>query len=92
MYLTIEAIYENGRLRPVSPLAGMAEGQRLTVVLYDEAELRRREADFYELMKQEGKIAQFPEPSTEPPTVAVPFEPIKIQGEPLSQTILEERR
>lgn len=88
MYLSTEAIYENGVLRPTTPLTGIADGKRVTVVLYDEDELREREREFIAQMKMEGRIASFPEAT--PP--AVPFEPIKIQGEPLSQTILEERR
>jgi predicted DNA-binding antitoxin AbrB/MazE fold protein len=89
MYLSTEAIYENGVLRPTIPLAALKDGQHVTVVLYDEEELRKREREFIEEMRAEGRIVQLPEISPAPPTK---FEPIKIQGKPLSETILEERR
>ena len=89
MYLSTEAIYENGVLRLTSPVHGLATGQKVTVVIYDEDELRKREKEFLEQMKAEGRVVELPE---NPPAPPKKFEPIKIQGKPLSETILEERR
>jgi predicted DNA-binding antitoxin AbrB/MazE fold protein len=89
MYVSTEAVYENGVLRPVTPLTGLSNGQQLTVVLYDEEELRKREKEFIQQMKAEGRMVELPQTVTTPPKK---FEPIKIQGQPLSETILEDRR
>ena len=89
MYVSTEAVYENGALRLASPVYGLANGQKVTIVIYDEDELRKREKEFLEQMKAEGRVAELPE---NPPAPPKKFEPIKIQGKPLSESIIEERR
>lgn len=89
MYVSIEAVYEDGILRPVTPLAALANGQKVTIVVYDADELHVREKEFIAKMKEEGRVVELPQTLTSPPKK---FEPIKIQGQPLSETILEERR
>ena len=89
MNMMIEATYENGVFRPVAQLPGLTEGQRVTITIEDEAEIKKREAEFRRKMKEEGRIVHFPPPQEPPPAN---FTPIKITGKPLSETIIEERR
>ena len=89
MNLIIEATYENGVLRPVAPLPGVTEGQRLTITIEDQGEVKKREEMFHRKMEEEGLIVHFPPPDEPPPAN---FTPIKIEGKPLSETIIEERR
>lgn len=65
MRQTLAAIYEKGVLRPVNPLVGLQEGQRLTITLEVEenAELQRREAEFIKQMEAEGLLMHFPPPA-----------------------------
>jgi len=88
MNLMIEATYENGVFRPVVQVPGLTEGQRVTITVEDEAEIRKREQELKRQMEAEGLIAHFPKTAEPVPG----FKPIKIDGPPLSQTILEERR
>jgi predicted DNA-binding antitoxin AbrB/MazE fold protein len=67
MYISTEAVYNNGVLRPTAPLTQLANGQHVIVILYDEEELRKREKEFIEQMKAEGRIVQFPEAAPPPP-------------------------
>ena len=89
MNLMIEATYENGIFRPVAQVPGLTEGQRVTITVEDEVEIKKREAEFRRKMEDEGLIAHFPEPQQPPPAN---FSPLKIAGKPLSETIIEERR
>lgn len=89
MNLMIEAIYENGVLRPVAQLPGLVDGQRVTITVEDEAEIQKREAEFHRRMEEDGLIVHFPEPDEPAPA---DFKPIEVSGKPLSETIIEERR
>jgi len=72
------------------------ERQRLREMLdtlpdADEAEMRRREAEFERRLLEKGLTVKLPLPASS----AMPFEeyePIKVQGKPVSETIIEERR
>ncbi len=90
MRQTLAAIYEKGVLRPVNPLVGLQEGQKLTITLEVEenAELQRREAEFIKQMEAEGLLMHLPGP---PPPFPANFRPVEISGPPLSQTIIEDR-
>ena len=89
MNLMFEATYENGVFRPIAQVPGLTEGQRVTITVEDEAELKKREEVFRRKMEEDGLIVHFPEPEEPPPAN---FTPIKIIGKPLSETIIEERR
>ncbi len=45
---------------------------------------------FYEDLRRSGLLVSEPEPPAQPPTE--PFEPVPIVGEPLSTTVISERR
>ena len=88
MNTVVEATFENGVLRPATPLRGFTEGQRVTITVEDEAEIDRRERELIQEMDDEGMLVHHPMPTDVP----AEFEPIEITGKPLSETILEERR
>jgi len=52
-------------------------------------DVQRREAGFLEHMKKEGLLVQVSFPTMPPPTN---FLPLVISGEPLSETIIKDRR
>lgn len=93
MQKSFSAIYEQGMLRPDSPLTDLVDGQRVWVLLRDvtddREEFKRREARLIREMIDDGRIAQ-PIPYTGP--VPQDFEPLVIEGEPLSEQIIRERR
>lgn len=93
MERTFSAIYEQGMLRPDSPLTDLVDGQRVWVLLRDVAdepeEFKRQEASLIGEMIADGRIAQ-PAPYTGP--VPRDFKPLVIDGEPLSEQIIRERR
>jgi hypothetical protein len=57
----------------------------------DEAELRRREAEFERRLLEKGIVTRIPPPITDSSSYE-DWEPIEIEGKPLSETIIEERR
>jgi predicted DNA-binding antitoxin AbrB/MazE fold protein len=90
-----EAIYENGVLRPLTALLDLTEGQRVFVTVrpsaeLDSAEYARRRAELLRRLEADGAIACFPSPPS--PPSAADFRPIVIEGEPLSETIIKNRR
>jgi predicted DNA-binding antitoxin AbrB/MazE fold protein len=93
MERAIEAVYENGVLRPRVPLSHLQEGQPVYVwvreIVTDPDEIKRREAELFRRLEAEGTLIRFPAPATRPPP---DFEPLVIKGEPLSETIIKERR
>ncbi|MBI3821395.1 MAG: antitoxin family protein [Planctomycetes bacterium] len=89
MSLMIEATYENGVLRPAAQIPWLAEGQRVTITIEDDAEIQKRETEFRRKMQEDGLLVRFPKPDEPPPAN---FKPIENAGKPLSETIIEERR
>ena len=94
MTQTASAVYENGVLRPTSLLFDLKEGQRvlLTVEVLEELtpeETARREAEFIRRMEEAGMIEHLAPPD-EP--VPADWEPLVLEGEPLSETIIRMRR
>jgi len=90
---TASAIYENGVLRPTSLLSDLREGQRvqITIEMINELtteETAQRRAELLRRMEAAGALAHFPPPD-EPP--AADWQPLAIEGEPLSETILKLR-
>lgn len=92
MQKTVEAVYENGVLKPKEPLNGFAEGQAVyvtvTEVITDPEELKRREKEFLRQMEEAGLLIRVPPPDQPPPA---DFKPLVIEGEPLSETIIRMR-
>jgi predicted DNA-binding antitoxin AbrB/MazE fold protein len=104
---TLEAIYENGIFKPISSVPQMPkEHERVRIIIETDsdkdlqAEIKQWEAasdedsvkhispDILREMLAEGMISRIPEGITEEED---DFEPIKIKGKPLSETILEDR-
>jgi len=90
---TFLAVYEKGVLRPLT-LVFLEEGQRVVLSIEPVVELppeeaARRRAEMLRQMAAEGML------ETEPvsPNGPVPenFEPLVIEGEPLSETVLKMR-
>jgi predicted DNA-binding antitoxin AbrB/MazE fold protein len=67
MSLIVEATFENGVLRPVAPLNGLAEGQRVIVTVREQREPDEREEELYRMMDEEGLICHFPPPDEPAP-------------------------
>jgi len=93
MTQTALAIYENGALRPTTLLFDLKEGQQvqITVQLLEELtpeKTARREADLIRRMRAAGLIEHIPPPDEAPPA---DWQPITIEGEPLSETIIRMR-
>lgn len=84
MEKTVEAVYENGALRPLEPL-GLTESQHVTVTVFDEADIAR-----------DHPLLVSPEEWTEAAADDVPLEDVRRAlaslRSSLSQTIIEERR
>jgi predicted DNA-binding antitoxin AbrB/MazE fold protein len=88
----VQAVYENGVLRPLTPLTGVAEGQTVSVIVReavtDPEEIKRREAAFLRHMEENGLLERFPPPKGPPPK---DWQPLVLEGEPLSETIIRMR-
>ena len=90
---TASAIYENGVLRPTSRLIDLREGQQVQItvqVLEDlpAEDTARRRVELLRRLEDAGALAHFPL-SAEPPPAD--WQPLTIEGEPLSETILKMR-
>ena len=92
MSQVIEAIYDNGVLRPVAPLEGVVQGQRIRITAHIDpvaTDATRREADLIQRLEEQGIVEKpAPRPMLEP--VSLPLA-VNLQGPPLSETILAER-
>lgn len=90
MSQVIEAVYENGVLRPEAPVAGLSQGQRVWVTVaepHDLSQSHRREADLIRCLEARGLVEK---PSASP--APADFRPLQMPGPSLSETILAERR
>jgi predicted DNA-binding antitoxin AbrB/MazE fold protein len=102
---TLEAIYENGIFKPISSVPKtLKEHERVRIIIETDedlqAEINQWEAasdedsakllssDILREMLAEGMINRIPEGINEQEDN---FEPVKIKGKPLSETILEDR-
>jgi len=104
---TLEAIYENGIFKPISRVPNtLKEHERVRIIIETDTdedlqtEINQWEAasdedlvkqvlpDTLQEMLAEGMISHIPEGIGEEED---DFEPIKIKGKPLSETILEDR-
>ena len=88
----IQAVYENGVLRPLTPLTGLPEGQLVYVMVRplvtDPEEVKRRRAEVIRRMEEQGMIEHYPPPTEPPPK---DWQPLVLEGEPLSETIIRMR-
>lgn len=87
MTVTVEKIVEE--IKTLSP----QQRQRLRDMLDEspEEELHRRKEEVYQRLRDKGIIVHIPLPDVE----HLPFEdyvPVTVEGKPLSETIIEERR
>ena len=90
---TVEAIYENGIFKPVSGVpANLKEHERVRIIIESETERQPENArvsdEILREMLAEGMISRIPEGISDDED---DFEPIEIQGKPLSETLLEDR-
>jgi predicted DNA-binding antitoxin AbrB/MazE fold protein len=94
MSQTVEAIYENGTFRPLAPVQGLGEGQRVILVVQGEptklspSEMAEREEGLLRELEAEGLLDQYAWARGTSPGEFKPLEPI---GPSLSQTILQDR-
>lgn len=89
----VRAVYENGLLRPVTHLRELNEGQEVLlrvepVAELNAAEMEHREAELEQQMQADGWTEQITPPNEPPPAT---WQPLVIEGEPLSQTIIQMR-
>lgn len=104
---TLEAIYENGIFKPVSSVPNtLKEHERVRIIIEtdsdavlqaeinqwetasDEDSAKQVSPDILREMLTEGMISRIPEGISDKKD---DFEPLKIKGKPLSETILEDR-
>ena len=89
-----EAIYENGVLRPITADFNLADGQRVMVTVrpmeeVNPGEYACRHSELLRRLEADGALVHFPVPSAPSPA---DFRPLTIEGEPLSETIMKNRR
>lgn len=94
MKQTVGAVYENGVFRPVTLFFDITEGQRVIltvepIVELDPEEYARRHAEKLRRMEAEGMLETEPVPVEGPKPEG--FQPLVLEGEPLSETILKMR-
>lgn len=92
---TVKAVYENGVFRPVTLVFNLEEGQEILLTVrpierLDHGEAKRREAAVLRQMEGEGLLETAPVPVDGPPPTD--FRPPVIEGEPLSDTVIKNRR
>jgi predicted DNA-binding antitoxin AbrB/MazE fold protein len=92
---TVRAVYENGVFRPVTMVFDLQEGQQVILTVrpepqLDPAEEKRREEELLREMEADGFLETTPVPVDGPPPAD--FQPLAIEGEPLSETIIKNRR
>lgn len=97
MSTIVEAIYENGVLRPVQPIPQLTEGQQIRLIIeFNGAqqgattgvEGASPEAQILRRLEAQGLVEH---PSVPQESLPAHFRAIQISGIPLSQTILQER-
>lgn len=93
MMTTLEAIYENGIFKPVSSVPEtLKEHERVKIIIENDEENQQDDTRISEEILQEllaeGMISRIPKGVTDEDD---DFEPIKIKGKPLSETLLEDR-
>ena len=94
MTQTAHAIYENGLLRPTTPLLDLKEGQQVEITVRPTVERTpeeniRQEREFIRHMEAAGKIERLRTPDEPPPA---DWTPLVLKGEPLSETVIQMRR
>ena len=93
MNTTLEAIYENGIFKPISSVPNtLKENERVKIIIENKMEKQSEDVrvspEILREMLAEGMISHIPEGITDEED---DFEPIKIKGKPLSETLLEDR-
>jgi predicted DNA-binding antitoxin AbrB/MazE fold protein len=89
MTTTLEVIYENGIFKPVSVVPNIfKEHEKLNITVETESKPQMSEDEFLQMLLAEGFISNIPQKYTDEDD---DFEPIEIEGEPLSETIIEDR-
>ncbi len=94
MEQTTEATYEKGVLRLATPLRSLKEGQQVWITIRDRGEQPRadeREAQLLRELESRGLLARFPALAVPPNATEVKRLPLKLTGEPLSETIIKAR-
>jgi predicted DNA-binding antitoxin AbrB/MazE fold protein len=93
MVQVIQAVYEKGVLRPKTVLADLKEGQEVVVTVQslagEQGEEDRRYAELLRRMEAAGMVEHL-SPPTEPPPAG--WQPVVLEGEPLSETVIKMRR
>jgi len=87
--IKVKGIYEGTHVRLLEPVV-LAPDTPVEVLIPEDAAEQRQEQTFLRRLVEEGLLA--PTGLTPSPREEEPFEPVPIQGAPLSQTIIEERR
>jgi predicted DNA-binding antitoxin AbrB/MazE fold protein len=99
MKKVLTAIYENGVLRPTVPeaLAELAPGQEVWITVRDietdSVRAPRLKEKMLQRMRAEGTLEEDPVPDPDPMSDEEykKFQPIRIEGEPLSETVIRMR-
>ncbi len=95
MQQTTEATYEKGVLRPATPLRSLKEGQQVWITIRDRdeqaARADEREAQLLRELESRGLLVRFPALAVTPNAAEVMCLPLKLTGEPLSETIIKAR-
>lgn len=91
MVQTLEVVYEDGVLRPLTGIANLKEGQRalITVTPLDTETYADRHAELLRRMEAEHMI-EHPRPPSEPKPAN--WRPLVLAGESLSETIIRMRQ
>jgi hypothetical protein len=87
--IKVKGIYEGTHVRLLEPVV-LAPDTPVEVLIPEDAAEQRQEQTFLRRLVEEGLLA--PTGLIPSPREEEPFELVPIQGAPLSQTIIEERR
>jgi predicted DNA-binding antitoxin AbrB/MazE fold protein len=90
MTTTLEVIYENGIFKPVSGVPKtFREHERMKIIVETEVKPSMSEDEFLQMLMKDELISNIPKEYTDEDD---DFEPIEVEGEPISETIIRERR
>lgn len=90
MTTTLEVIYEDGIFKPLSRVPEtFKEHERMKITIETEVKPQMSEDEFLQMLLKEGLLANIPQKYTDEDD---DFDPIEIEGEPISEMIIRERR
>jgi hypothetical protein len=86
---TVEKVLEE--VKTLTPGEQRLVHTLLNSLLENQAHPQTTEGEFHQMLLQKGIISNIPNPAADADEDEA-FEPVEVQGQPLSETVIEERR